>query len=96
MKTVIACLLTALVVASGAGAYIEVVTPAQFNALQARVQTLEKFDRECLRPIHLGQTPGGWMAWDTRNAHVGVHAAIFFGVPDSSSSGNACATTLRP
>jgi hypothetical protein len=41
MKTILASLITALVVAGGAGAYVSVVTPRQFNALKARVSVLE-------------------------------------------------------
>jgi hypothetical protein len=41
MKAVIASVVTALVVAGGAGAYSAVVTPRQFAALQSRVTALE-------------------------------------------------------
>lgn len=42
MKTVLAVLLTALVTSSGAYAVERAVTPRQFNALKAQVQTLQK------------------------------------------------------
>ena len=41
MKTILASLITALMVAGGAGAYVSAVTPAQLNALKARVSVLE-------------------------------------------------------
>jgi hypothetical protein len=41
MKTVIACLVTGLVVAGGAGAYTAVVTPQQFAALKSQVAALK-------------------------------------------------------
>ena len=41
LKTIIASFVTAIVVAGGAGAYISVVTPAQFAALKSRVSVLQ-------------------------------------------------------
>jgi len=91
MKAVIASLVTAVIVASGAGAYVEVITPAQFGALQARVAALETFKRNCLLRIHLAESNQGWMAWDqSHTAGLTPHAAVFYGLPDTVGGARFC------
>lgn len=94
MKTAVACLVTALAVAGGAGAYVQAVTPAQFAALNARVTALEHFKQKCLHRIHLAESNQGWMAWDQNGlAQPTPHAAIFYGLPDTSIPSPICLTS---
>jgi hypothetical protein len=91
VKAVIASLVTAIVVAGGAGAYVADVTPAQFAALQARVAKLEAFKRNCLLRIHLAESNQGWMTWDQNHlAAPTPHAAVFYGLPDTVGGARSC------
>lgn len=91
MKAVIASLVTAVIVASGAGAYVEVVTPAQFARLNARVTALETFKRECLLRIRLSETSQGWMAWNQpQTVPISPHSGVFYGLPDTVGGARFC------
>ena len=103
MKTVIACLITAAVVAGGAQAYgnatrsssSNTVTAAQFAALKDRVAVLEKFQRECLigHRINLAQNSDGVIVWNSpRTVTSSEHSGTFYGYPDFSALGTFCYT----
>jgi hypothetical protein len=93
MKALVASLVTAVVVAGAAGAYVQTVTPAQVSSLEARVAALEQFKRYCLHRIHLSESPQGWMRWD-QNGVGGLtpHAARFYGLPDTVVPHAVCVT----
>lgn len=85
MKTVVASLVTALVVVGGAHAYDSATaSSSQVTSLQARVAALEAFDRNCLKAFHIRLTENsdGVMVWG-----IGVptpHAGRFYGIPDTA------------
>lgn len=84
MKAVVASLATAAIVAGGAGAYVKVVTPAQFARLNARVTALESFKQHCLMRIQLSTTTNhGPMVWNQDQLASGPtpYGAVFFGHP---------------
>jgi hypothetical protein len=82
MKSLLASLITAVVVAGGAHAYNATVTPAQFARLEARVKILENFKRNCLSyHVRLTENRDGYMVWG-----VGLptpHAASFYALPNT-------------
>jgi hypothetical protein len=104
MKTMLACLATALVVAAVASGNVATVSPSKLDALrdrisilEARVTKLQTFSHSCLRPIQLSENADGVMAWNQKHLIPGgAHSAIFFGVSDTSSLEQACATSTHP
>ena len=104
MKTMLACLATALAVAAVASGTTSPVRTTKLedlqdriSVLQARVAKLQSFAHSCLRPIQLSENADGVMAWNQK--HVipgGAHSAIFFGISDTSSIEMPCATTGHP
>jgi hypothetical protein len=104
MKTMLACLATALVVAAVASGNVATVSPTKLDrlqdrisVLQARVAKLQTFAHSCLRPIQLSENADGVMAWNQRHLIPGgAHSAIFFGISDTASMEKQCATTSHP
>lgn len=104
MKTMLACLATALVVAAVASGNVATVSPTELTALQdrisvlqARVSKLQTFAHSCLRPIQLSENADGVMAWNQKHLIPGgYHSGIFFGISDTSTIENACATSSHP
>jgi hypothetical protein len=88
MKTLIAVVATAIVCAGGAHAYDVAVTPSQFAQLQARVATLEQFDKRCLLHQHLYEQPDGSMAWGI--GAPTTHAGSFYLIPDTTRAPLVC------
>jgi hypothetical protein len=83
-KTIIASLLTAVVVAGGAQAYDAAVPPQKIAALEARISALEAFKRQCLQQynVHLTENADGAMVWG-----IGAptpHAGRFWAIPDTA------------
>ncbi len=81
MKTLLASLITAIVVAGGAHAYDTAITPASIASLQARVAALEAFKRNCLHHVHLTENNQGYMVWGVYPPSP--HAAMFYALPDT-------------
>jgi hypothetical protein len=91
MKTVIAVLATAAISVGGAHAYDAAVTPAQIQALNARVTVLEQFKRQCLQAnqVHLTENSQGVMVWGI--GAPSTHAATFYGaIKDTTRVPYAC------
>jgi uncharacterized membrane protein len=82
VKTVVAVAATAIICASGAHAYDRAVTPAQLASLQTRVAALERFDKNCLRRVHLTENSSGVMVWGIGSPST--HAGYFYAMPDTA------------